>query len=154
MIPSYAVRPLQVVVDASVLVAEFFEHERHHSDAVAFMSACRDNGPRIVLPAIAPAEVASAVRRNTGSPALGVRAVRTLRSMRETSVVSVEPRLGWRAAGLAATRGTKGCDAIYAALARHLGIWLVSLDSGHLALSDDRLTVLTPAQALARLETP
>ena len=145
-------RPHEVVVDASVLVAEIKSAELFHADADAFMRACRRSGPRIVLPAIAPSEVASALHRAMG-PSFAARAMRTLRSMPETSVVPVNPRLGWLAAGLAATRGTKGCDAIYAVLARHLGIWLVSLDSGHLTLSDDRLTVLTPAQALARLET-
>ena len=53
-----------------------------------------------------------------------------------------------RAIVVASSKRIRGCDAIYVALAQHLGIPLISLDREQRERAPEDVAVLTPAAAL------
>lgn len=69
----------------------------------------------VVLPTIAPAEVASALSRGTERLDLARRWVRGLRGLPNLHLVAVDPGLAEGAASLAADQGLRGCDVVYGA---------------------------------------
>jgi predicted nucleic acid-binding protein len=118
-----------MVVDASVWVSQFVPNDVHHGAARRWLDAAMagdDWSPAV--PAVALPEVAGAVARRTGVPALGEQAVAALLAVPGLRVVAVDLSLGTEAALAAARLGLRGADAVYAAAARRLAVSLVTLD--------------------------
>jgi predicted nucleic acid-binding protein len=116
------------VIDASVLVADARPAEPHHAQAHALLVRLAAEGHQVYLPIILLAEVASAISRGTGRPALAQRLAAALRRVPRFEFVPVDEGLGHLAAELAAQRQIRGCDAVYVALARLRGATLITLD--------------------------
>lgn len=140
-----------VVVDASVYVADAVIGEASHAAASGFLVAAARRGVDFYLPSIAMPEVAAAVARVVGDGTLAIEATKLYRAWPRTHVVPVDAWLSERTVEVAATRRIRGCDAIYVALAQHLGITLVSLDHEQRERAPEDVTALTPAAALLRL---
>jgi predicted nucleic acid-binding protein len=120
------------VVDASVYVAFFKADEEQHIPSRRWLrSAIRSEEP-IFSPLILLPEVASALGRGLGDPALADAAVSLLRSRRLTELLPITHSLAIKAARIAAEQRLRGCDAVYVALAQQLGMALVTFDRDQL----------------------
>jgi len=116
------------VVDASVWVALFKSDEAGHEASRAWLEDARRRGESLVAPVIVLAEVAAALGRGLGDPALARRSMDLLRTEHFVKPFPVTEAMAQRAGSLAAEHRIRGCDAIYVALARQLGMPLVTLD--------------------------
>jgi predicted nucleic acid-binding protein len=117
-----------VVVDASVWVSRFVTHDAHHLSAARWLAAAALAGGLLVAPALVLPEVAGPIGRMTGRPGLARRAVRQLLRIHGVRIVAVDHELAAAAARLAGDRRLRGADAVYVALARRLGLPLLTLD--------------------------
>ena len=123
------------VVDASVWAARFLRKDRAHERAKAWFARAVDERLVIHVPAVALAELAGAIARQTEQKRgnrLAGEAVAVLQAS-GAKVVEVSHALASRAAQIAAKHRVRGCDAIYVALAEQLSEPLVSLDAEQLS---------------------
>lgn len=118
-----------IVVDASVWVSRLVQKERFHRVARAWMQARRLEGITFLSPALLLPEVAGALSRRTGDPALARQAVQDLQNLPGLLLVQMGRALVEDAARLSADLGLRGADAIYVAAAAQLDLPLVTLDS-------------------------
>jgi predicted nucleic acid-binding protein len=134
-----------MVVDASVWVSQLVPSDAHHGAARRWLDAAlATDGWTPVVPALALPEVAGAVARRTGVPALGEQALAALLAVPGLRIVAVDVGLGTEAA-LAATRlGLRGADAVYAATARRLAVALVTLDDELAERARGFVTIVRP----------
>ncbi len=110
------------VADASVLVAHFHHQDRFHQQSTAWIGHHLLTGGVIVAPRLVLAEVAGAIARRTGDPALGHDAVQRIHAMPALSLIPVTEALADLAATLAADLRLKGADAVYVAVALQRGL--------------------------------
>jgi len=116
------------IIDASVYVALINEREVGHASSWAWFQQAQSEEELIVAPVILLSEVASAVSRGSGDPAVAHQVVEQLKRANIVELVAVTPPLAERAADIAADTKIRGCDAIYVALAEQLNDDLVTLD--------------------------
>jgi predicted nucleic acid-binding protein len=93
---------MNLVVDACVFVAEQMEDQPEFVVADAFFDRCVMTGVRLYAPVIVLAEVAGAVARITGSPALGGVSTTRLRHFPRLYLRQVDLGFGEAAARAAA----------------------------------------------------
>ena len=117
-----------VVVDASVWVSRFVTRDPHHLAAAGWLAGATAADDLLASPALVLAEVAGPIGRMTGKPGLARRAVTQLLRIRGFRLVAVDHELANGAARLAGDLRLRGADAVYVALARRLGVSLVTLD--------------------------
>jgi predicted nucleic acid-binding protein len=137
------------VIDASVHVADMSLQEPHHAEAQALMSRVVAEGWTVYLPMIVLPEIASAISRGTGRPALGQRLVTTLKRVPYFELIPVDEALGQLAAELAAEYRIRGCDAVYVPLAQQREATLITLDRQQRERVPPDITARTPAEELA-----
>jgi predicted nucleic acid-binding protein len=116
------------VIDASVYVALINEQETAHASSWAWFQQASSAGEPIFAPVILLAEVAAALGRGVGDPALAHRVVQQLLHSGIIELVPVTTAMAERAVTIAAEHRIRGCDAIYIALAEQLDVELVTLD--------------------------
>ena len=116
------------IIDASVYVALVNACEKDHARSWAWLEQARGDRQAIVAPVILMAEVAAALSRGAGDPALAHRVVQQLERGGVVQLVPVTLTLALKAAAIAADHQIRGCDAVYVALADHLDDCLVTLD--------------------------
>ena len=133
-----------VVVDASVWVSRLVPDDLFHTASRRWLTQHNLDGGQLVAPALMPAEVVGAISRRTGNPALATRALNHLLQLPGLRLVALDRRLGKAAAQLAAEVGLRGADAVYAALAQHLSIPLVTWDEEIGQRAGDRVTIIRP----------
>ena len=132
------------VIDASVYVALMNAHETDHANSWAWFQKAQAAGDPILAPVILLAEVASAISRGIGDPALAHQIVEQLRHSMVIELVPVIPSLAERAAAIAADYQVRGCDAVYLALAEQMDDYLVTLDRQQLEREAEAVTTLKP----------
>lgn len=120
------------IMDASVYIALINAHESDHPAAWAWFQHAQAAGESLAAPAILLSEIAAALSRGLGNPALAHQVVRQLLQSQLIELVPVTPVLAEHAAAIAANHQIRGCDAIYLALAEQLGAELVTLDQQQL----------------------
>lgn len=82
----------------------------------------------------------------------GLAIARAVRGLPGQAWVSLDDVMAEESARLAAEYRLRGADAVYAAVARRYGTTLVTLDRQRLKRLRHALLVLTPAEALDRLD--
>lgn len=117
-----------MVIDTSVYVASLRSQESGHAASLRFLEDATSTGDVLHAPALMISEVGAAIARGSGVPALALQVIRVLESAHHISFVPVTRALAVRAAEIAAAHGLRGCDAIFVALAEHMGEPLVTLD--------------------------
>ena len=137
---------MTIVVDASVWVSSLILDDVFHVVSRDWLRHKAAEREPLVAPALMLAEVAGAISRRTHRPMDGKAAIDTLLRLGALRLVAVDRRLGKEAAVLAAVAGLRGADAIYAALARHLSVPLVSWDNELQERTGKLLVVQRPAQ--------
>jgi predicted nucleic acid-binding protein len=133
-----------VVVDASVWVSRLVTDDVSHTASQRWLTQHAQEGGQWVAPALMPAEVVGTISRRTGKPELATRALKHLLQLPGLRLVALDRRLGKAAALLAASTGLRGADAVYAALAQHLSISLVTWDEEIGQRAGTLLTVMQP----------
>lgn len=116
------------MVDASVWVSRLVPGDGHHEASRIWLESELARGRLLVSPILLLAEVAGVLARRTGDPALAASAVNGLLRLAGLRLVAVGPHLGRLAAQLSCDLGLRGSDALYVAVAYHLGLPLVTLD--------------------------
>ncbi len=132
------------VIDASVYVALINAHEKDYARSWAWLERAKGERQAIIAPVILMAEVAAALSRGAGDPALAHRVVQQLQHGGVVQLVAVTMPLAERAAAIAADYQIRGCDAVYAALASQLDDCLVTLDGQQLKRCADIVEAREP----------
>jgi len=135
-----------VVVDASVWVSRLVAADAFHAASRRWFTQHALHGGQYVAPSLMLAEVVGAISRRTGQPALANQALQHLLHVPGLRLIGLDRRLGKAAAQLAGSAGLRGADAVYAALAQHLAIPLVTWDQAIGQRLGAGLTVVTPPQ--------
>src|SRR5207244_12825919 len=102
------------------------------------------NGGVFVAPVLLVTETASALTRATGQPNIARHAVSQLYGMREMRLVPIDQVLVDEATDLATNLGIRGADSLYVAVAKNLGIPLVTFDHEQLTRPGNLVTTLRP----------
>lgn len=139
-----------LTIDASVLVEAVLPAEAAHRDSLRFLDVIAGSGRALHEPAIAVVEVVSAVVRRTGDRALAQRAGRHLLRNPDVILHPLDMRAASHAAGLAADKGLRAADALYAAVAQQNHCRLVTLDAEIADRVRPGLDAVTPAEWLAQ----
>ena len=116
------------VIDASVYVALINVLEYEHESCWSWFQSEQAQQRTVSAPVVLLAQVAAALSRGAGDPALAHRVVRHLLDAGLVELVPVTEALAERAASIAADHNIRGCDAVYVALAENLGTDLITLD--------------------------
>ena len=132
------------VVDASVWVGYYYTADRYHAPSRRWVQdQVRERRP-LLVPTIGLPEVAGAIARQSGKTNAGLRALTLMQGLGVLRVVPVDHDLGLLSGQLAAEQRLRGMDAVYAALARHLDLPLVTWNSDQLQRSGPDVRSWTP----------
>jgi predicted nucleic acid-binding protein len=134
-----------MVVDASVWVAAFLVTDARHREAARFLNELVTDGVEVSVPLLALSEVAGAIARQTGNPAVAEKAVAFLRKQTWIQLASLNDALANLAASIAAHQQLRGADAIYVALAAQGDAALITLDREMLERAPDSVIATTPS---------
>jgi predicted nucleic acid-binding protein len=134
-----------MVIDASVWVAAFLAHDAHHPDATELLNKLVEDGTAVSAPLLALSEVAGALARQTGNPAVAEKAVAFLREQPWIQLAPLNDALATVAASIAAQQRLRGADAVYVALALQEDGALVTLDREMLQRAPDTVAAITPS---------
>jgi predicted nucleic acid-binding protein len=118
-----------MLVDASVWVARLLPADVHHTRCKTWMAEQVQAGEAFASPELLLPELAGAIARRTGSPALAKRTLAVILQIPELRLLKMQGELVSTAAQLAAEYGLRGADAFYSAAAAQLSIPLVTLDT-------------------------
>ncbi len=130
-----------VVVDASTWVSRLLIQDTHHVVAVAWIDQHLMEGGMLIAPILLVTETAATVSRITGDPMGGHVAARQLYTMPEMSLISIDQALVDEATALAADLRLRAADSYYVAVAKKLGLPLITFDREQLTRA--ALTVRT-----------
>ena len=125
-----------------------------HPTCHALLEALQAHQTPLICPQILLPEVAGAVRRTWQDALRGRLAAQFVSELPNLTLVAVDAALAQEATELAADYALRGMDAIYVAVARRHGCTLVTLDDDPHRRAGAVVTVLTPADALARIAPP
>ena len=131
------------VVDASVLVAYYYQDDTGHDAARDWFRARPRDRTSLRAPAIVLSEVSGAIARRAGRD-MGVLVQTQLMQPGFLDVHPIGPVLASRASGIAVRLRLKGCDAIYVALAEELGEELITLDAEQIRRGGQVVRVARP----------
>lgn len=134
------------VVDASVLVSRYWPGDAFHGPSRQWLGRSLVAGAPLVAPTILLAEVAGAITRRTNDPRLGQSIAQQIHALPNLQLVAIDDTLGQAAARLVADHRLRGADAVYAAVAEHLQLPLISWDNEQLTRLAPHITTLTPDQ--------
>ena len=136
------------VVDASVWVSRFILDDVHHQPSRRWLDRQVAHEEAIVASALALAEVAGAISRRTGRSDLGTRAIASLQRLPSARLIPVDVELAQLGADLATGLRLRGADALYVALARRLGVPLVTWDREQRERGREAIVAWTPTAML------
>jgi predicted nucleic acid-binding protein len=136
--------PSPVVVDASVWVAFFIAGDVHHTASEAWIDKHTQLRGLIVAPAMLLAEVAAAISRRLGRPDVALQAASTLNSLSSLQILDMDATLIDEVTNIAASYKLRAGDAVYVAIARQLGLPLLTWDKEQLSRPATVITARTP----------
>lgn len=119
---------MKIVLDASVAAAAVRPNEPGYARARARVDAILTGRDELVVPAIFPIEVTSALARRAAWPQLRITAYVARLLARPARLVTLGGRSANATAALAATTRLRAADAVYVWLAAKEGVALVTSD--------------------------
>ena len=119
---------MKIVLDASVAVAAVRRSEPHHLRARARVDAILTGRDELLVPALFPIEVTSALARRAAWPKPQIATYVTRLLAPPCRVVTLGARSARAASQLAAAMRLRAADAVYVWVAAKAGVLLVSLD--------------------------
>jgi len=117
-----------MVIDASVWVSSLISQDTHHLVSTNWLSQRLAGGDTLVVPTLTLAEVAGAISRRTGVISLGRQSAEQILNAPSLRLIGLDLELSAEAAEVAANLQLRGGDAVYVAVARSLGVPLVTWD--------------------------
>jgi predicted nucleic acid-binding protein len=141
-----------IVLDASVWVSLLLADDAHNQETTFWIANQLEKQQVFAVPSIFAVEVGGAVRRRTGNAEDARRAVNRIHRDPYFHITDLDMRFAAIAAGTAIQFALKGADAIYVALAQRLKLPLVTWDNEQLERAGQIIEVMTPDQALERLD--
>lgn len=117
-----------VVIDASIIVAAYFEKEKFHKTAKLFLEKFMAENKTALLPEIALVEIASAISRGTKNTEYAIEFCQELRKLPNFVYMTIDESLSELAVLTASKFYLRGADAIYTALAYKHNAELATLD--------------------------
>lgn len=136
-------------VDASIFISAFNPREPGYAESQALLKRMQDTAKPIAVPTLLLPEVAAAIGRGQGDPALARRFAAALKQLPHVIWVPLDSVLADHAADLAAQHRLRGSDAVYAAVAARFGSTLVTLDKQQRERVSGVVVTRTPTEALA-----
>ena len=133
---------MTVVLDASVYVAMLKHDESNHTVSQKWYNEALASGTSLAAALPFLAEVAGAISRSTGDTDLAQDVIAQVQALGVIELIPINEVLGARAAEIASKYRLRGCDALYVAVAEHLGAALVTLDHEQL----ERGTAVIPTR--------
>jgi len=127
-----AAQPLNLVVDASVLVAYFVPSDAHYSKVLPYWNNLEIGQSRFHLPMLAVVETYAGIYRPTGNWYLAEATVYRLGQLTQRGQVVQYPldeQRTQRALSAVSLYNLRGADAVYAALADELQLELLTADN-------------------------
>jgi predicted nucleic acid-binding protein len=118
--------------------------DTNHIPARAWLQTFIGSGSQLAGPMILVVETAAALSRLTGAPTVAHNAIVYLHSFAPMSLVPMEQPLVDEAADTAANLGLRAADAMYLALAKRLGVPLVTFDQEQLVKAAGIISVVRP----------
>ncbi len=134
-----------VVVDASVWVSRFISWDVNQSDSHVWIERYATAGGLLIAPTFLLIEVAAAISRRMGDPTLAREVIRNIYYFSPMRILSLDSTLVWTAVEMAADLHLCAGDTTYVALARRLGIPLVSWDKEQLQRPGNLIATYTPS---------
>ncbi len=135
----------RIVVDASVLVSQLIPYDINHNPSLLWLNQFSAAGGLLVAPVFLQIEVATAISRLTGKPALVRKALDDLNNTERMDFVPLDSALVQTAIDVGTDLRLRAGDSIYVALARQLNIPLVSWDKEQLQRTANVITTYTPS---------
>ena len=136
--------PPLVVLDASAWVSRILLQDSNHPAAMSWINRHLLDGGLFVAPILLVTETAATVSRITGLPTRGRLAASQLYTMPEMSLVQIDQALVDEATELAADLKLRGADAYYVAVARSLGLPLITFDREQLSRAASIVATIRP----------
>jgi predicted nucleic acid-binding protein len=131
-------------MDASVWVSAIISVDKHHQIARSWIDMYVNGGGSFVAPALLAVETAAAVSRVLGNAAAARNAAHYLYISPLVRLEPLSDNVVGEAVDLSASRALRGADAIYVAVARQLGIPLVTLDQEQISRSAGIIATIRP----------
>jgi predicted nucleic acid-binding protein len=142
--PGSPATPPPVVTDASVWVAFFVAADANHTASRNWLDNHTHDGGMLVAPALLLTEVAAAISRRLGQPQFALHVTGTLSSFIPLRIVQMDASLVTEATNIAAHYRLRGADAIYVAVAKQVGIPLLTWDNEQLTRPAAIISAITP----------
>jgi predicted nucleic acid-binding protein len=133
-----------VVLDASVWISSVLPQDSNHALANNWLQTYISNRGQLIAPMILVVETAAALSRLTGDPIVAHNGIAHLHSFTPMSLVPLEQSLVDETADTAADLGLRAGDAMYVALAKRLGLPLVTFDREQLAKAAGVISTVRP----------
>ncbi len=135
---------VMVVVDASIWVSQLRPQDVNHNASRLWMERYIAAGGLIVAPIFFLIEVAAAISRRTGEPALAKKAIEDLNSLNAIQYVPLDSMLIEVVIEIASDLQLRAGDATYVAVAHQLNLPLVTWDKEQLQRGAILLSTYTP----------
>jgi predicted nucleic acid-binding protein len=135
-------------VDASVFLSAFNPREPAHDESQRLLDRMQEDAKPMVVPTLLLPEVAAAIGRGHGDPALAGQFAMALKQLPHLLWVPLDSVLADQAADLAAQHRLRGSDAVYAAVSGRFGSTLVTLDKQQHERVAGAVATRTPTEAL------
>jgi len=137
-----------MVIDASFWVAIFVENDTYNTEASDCLERALELRQAFHAPALALAEVGGAIARKSGDRQAAEMAVQYLVSQPWIVLHHGSEALTRGAATVAIQHMLRGADATHVALAKQLGVPLITLDDEMLKRSAPAVQAMTPGEWL------
>ena len=135
-----------LTIDASVFISALSPSETRSQESLRFLETLRDHPRLVILPTLVKPEIAAALNRAGGDPALALEAADLAFLAGPILLVDLDEALADEAAALAVRSGLRGADAVYAATARRFDAVLVTLDNEQRTRLPDDIPVRWPGE--------
>jgi predicted nucleic acid-binding protein len=132
------------VLDASVWVSFLFPDDAFHRRTIDWFEHTADLRQQLASPLLVLPEVSGAIARRTRYAEDGLAGAAEVARFPSLSLVPLDEDLAQAAADVAARHYLRGSDAVYAALALHLGVPLVTWDEEQRERARRVVTAVTP----------
>lgn len=138
-------------VDANIFARDTDPNDAFYPNCHLLLETLDQRQLPIIVPNLVLVEVAAAVSRTRRDPIRARIAAEAIGALEHIQMIALDDGLMHEAIDIAADRGLRGADAIYAAVARRYGCTLISLDREQRERATLIITVQTPEQTLADL---
>ncbi len=142
-LPSSSPSPA-VVIDCSAWISYLESQDSNHVAARAWIDQHLWSGGLFAAPVLLVTETAAAISRGTRQSVIAQHAVNQLYSMQQMRLVHINQPLVDEATSLAINCNLRGADAYYVALAKTLGLALLTFDQEQLQRPAHLITTIQP----------